>query len=428
MKLNRRTVLKGAGGVALGLPWLEAMALPGSILQKNVRLAYLFMPNGVDPGNWTPSGTGTNMKLAKSMTPLEPVKNMINVHSGLWHPGAKGGDGHYAKTASFLSGTKVKKSTSDLFCGTSCDQLAAKMIGQDNYLPSLELAVRKTSSRIDTNVGFTQVYGGHISWSSPTTPVPKEIDPAQAYARLFKGAKKSSSTNDETKSLLDYIKEDTARLQRQLGSEDRNRLNQYFYSVRSLEKRIQKAKNDSYRMPSDAKKPPKDIPRGDYNTRVSLMLDIIVLAFQTNRTKIATFMFGNAVSGQRYDFFQGCTGSHHENSHCGDDASKLANVEKITRYHTTMYSNMLQKMQSIKEGNKTLLDNSLILFGSGLKNGNKHSHKDLPIIVAGKGGGSVKTGLHQNHKNAKMNNLLLGMLKTAGCQLKSFEDSDGTII
>jgi hypothetical protein len=258
--------------------------------------------------------------------------------------------------------------------------------------------------------------------------VPKEIDPAQAYARLFKGAKKSSNTNDETKSLLDYIKEDTARLQRQLGSEDRNRLNQYFYSVRSLEKRIQKSKNDSYRMPSDAKKPPKDIPKGDYNKRVSLMLDIIVLAFQTNRTKIATFMFGNAVSGQRYDFFQGCSGSHHENSHCGSDAGKLANVEKITRYHTTMYSNMLQKMQSIKEGNKTLLDNSLILFGSGLRNGNKHSHKDLPIIVAGKGGGSVKTGVHQNHKSAKMNNLLLGMLKTAGCQLKSFEDSDGTII
>jgi hypothetical protein len=427
--LDRRTVLRGIGGIALGLPWLEAMAAPGGIFQKNVRLAYLFMPNGVRPEHWNPAGNGGQLKLTKTLSPLEPIKNMVNVHTGLQHPRAKGGDGHYAKTANFLSGEPVKKTTSDLYCGISCDQVAAKLIGQDTYLPSVELAIHKTSTRIDTNVGFTQVYGGHISWSNPTTPVPKEIIPSQAYQRLFKGAKSNAgrTTSDETKSLLDYIKEDTARLTKVLGTEDRHRVNQYFHSVRSLEKRLTKMASESYRMPRDAKKPPEGKPR-DYNAHVNLMLDIIVLALQTNRTKIATFMFGNSVSGQRFDFFEGVSGSHHDNSHCGNDAKKKENTEKIARYHVTMYSKMLQKMNSIKEGEGTLLDNSLVLFGSGMKDGNRHSHKDLPLLVAGKGGGKVKTGLHKAHNNGKMNNLLLGMMQTAGCQIKNFGDSDGAII
>ena len=425
--LDRRTVLRGTGGIALGLPWLEAMGA-GNILQKNVRLAYLFMPNGVRPEHWNMNSTGS-LKLSKTLAPLESVKDLVNVHSGLSHPRAKGGDGHYAKTANFLSGEPVKKTTSDIYCGTSCDQVAAKMIGQNTYLPSIELAIHKTSTRIDTNVGFTQVYGGHIAWSSPTTPVPKEIIPAQAYERLFKGSKSNAgqTTSEETKSLLDYVKEDTARLQRMLGTEDRHRINQYFYSVRSLEKRLNKLATESYRMPRDAKKPPEGRPK-DYQTHVKLMLDIIVLAFQTNRTKIATFMFGNSVSGQRFDFFEGVSGSHHDNSHCGNDQAKIDNTEKIARWHVMMYSSMLKKMKSIKEGDGTLLDNSLVLFGSGMKDGNRHSHKDLPLIVGGRGGGKVKTGKHQAHNNAKMSNLLLGMMQTAGCNINKFGDSDGTII
>ena len=422
--LDRRTVLRGMGGVALGLPWLEAMG--AGILQKNVRLAYLFMPNGVAPEHWTPSGAGKSLTLAKSMAPLEPVKNMINVHSGLAHYTRQKGT-HYPFTASFLNGATVKKSTSDLYAGISSDQVAAKMIGQDTYLPSIELAVHNTRNRIDTSAGWTQVYGGHIAWSSAAVPIPKEIIPSQAFKRLFKGGTKNRNSADETKSLLDYVKADTARLQRQLGREDKNRLNQYFYSVRSLEKRMSKVAQDSYRMPSGVKTPAKGIPK-DFNTHANLMLDLIVLAFQTNRTKIATFMFGNAVSGQRFDFLKGCSGSHHDNSHCGKDMKKRENVEKITRYHLSLYANMLQKMHAVKEGNQSLLDNSLVLFGSGISDGNRHSGRNSPLIVAGKGGGKVQTGQHQQHKNGKMNNLLLGMMKTAGCQLSSFGDSDGVII
>ncbi|MCM8538988.1 MAG: DUF1552 domain-containing protein, partial [Lentisphaeraceae bacterium] len=235
-KINRRTVLRGIGGISLGLPWLEAMGA-SRFINDNIRLAFLFMPNGVNPEDWDPKGRGSNYTLPNSLTPLEKIKSEVNVHSNLWHPGARGGDGHYAKTANFLSGAPVKKTTSDLECGISADQVAAQHIGQSTYLPSIELAIKKTSTRIDTNVGFTQAYGGHISWSTPKVPVPKEIIPAQAFNRLFKGAKKSASTPAETKSILDYIKEDTARMKRYLGREDSYRIDQYFSSVRSLERR-----------------------------------------------------------------------------------------------------------------------------------------------------------------------------------------------
>ena len=426
-KINRRTVLRGIGGISLGLPWLEAMGA-SRFINDNIRLAFLFMPNGVNPEDWDPKGRGSNYTLPNSLTPLEKIKSEVNVHSNLWHPGARGGDGHYAKTANFLSGAPVKKTTSDLECGISADQVAAQHIGQSTYLPSIELAIKKTSTRIDTNVGFTQAYGGHISWSTPKVPVPKEIIPAQAFNRLFKGAKKSASTPAETKSILDYIKEDTARMKRYLGREDSYRIDQYFSSVRSLERRIQKASQDNFRMPRDAKKPTAGIPK-DYDEHVDLMLDLIILAFQTNRTKVATFMFANAVSGQNFSFLNGVSGGHHELSHHRDDGGKKKMIGLIAKYHVQKYAKMLMKMQEIKEENKTLLDNSLILFGSGLKDANKHSHNNLPIVVAGKGGGKVKTGIHEEHKDKeKMNNLLLGMLQTAGCPVKKFGDSDRAII
>ena len=426
-KISRRTVLRGAGGIALGLPWLEAMGA-SRFLNENIRLGFLFMPNGVNPEDWDPKGKGSSYSLSPSLTPLEKIKSEVNVHSNLWHAGARGGDGHYVKTANFLSGAAVKKTTSDLHCDITADQVAAKHIGQNTFLPSIELAIKKTSNRIDTNVGFTTVYGGHISWSSPTTPVPKEIIPAQAFNRMFKGAKKSTSTPAETKSILDYIKEDTARMKRYLGREDSYRIDQFFSSVRSLERRIQKASQDNFTMPRDAKKPADGVPK-NYNDHVNLMLDLMILAFQTNRTKVATFMFANSVSGQNFSFLSGVDGGHHELSHHRNEAGKKKMIGLIAKYHVQQYAKMLLKMKDIKEGNKTLLDNSLILFGSGIKDPNRHSHNNLPILVGGKGGGKVKTGQHLVHKDKeKMNNLLLGMLQTSGCQLSKFGDSDGSII
>ena len=277
--------------------------------------------------------------------------------------------------------------------------------------------------------GYLWALGAYISWYNETTPVPREIVPANAYARLFKGAKKSVSTASESKSILDFVKDDTLRLKRSLGREDLHLVDQYFTNVRFLERRLQKLARENMTLPRNAKKPPKGIP-ADFQTHADLMLDIMVLAIQTNRTKVVSFMFGRANSGFRFDFLKGVgRDMHHSYSHHNNDPNRINCLEAITRYHVSLYSKMLQKMDAIKEGDKTLLDNSLILFGSGLWEGNGHTYKQKPLLVAGKGGGSVKTGLHHVHdQGTPMNNLLLGMMKTAGCPLKRFGDSNGVII
>ena len=423
--MDRRTILRGAGGIALSLPWLEAMG--AGILDKNVRMAFTYMANGVDPDHWSPKGSGKLGELSKTLAPLDKVKEHICVHKNLHHPNSVGADGHFPKCASYLSGAKVKKTTSDPYCGQSIDQLAAQLVGKDSYLPSIELGAHPTRAKAG-NAGYTLIYAGHISWINPKTPAPKEVIPAQAFKRLFKGAKKNSSTPAETKSVLDYIKDDAARIKRTVGREDLYRLNQYFHSVRALERRIQKASSDNFKMPRDAKTPPSGIP-SDYTEHCNMMLDIIILAFQTNRTKIATFMFENELSNQKYPFLNGVKDSHHSLSHHQGNKDMKAGIEKITRYYITLYARMIEKMSQVKEGNGSLLDNSLILFGAGLKDGNRHSPIDLPIIVAGKGGGKAKTGIHKVHRErTKFNNLLLGMAQATGCKINKFGDSDGSIV
>lgn len=422
--INRRAVLRGMGGIALGLPWLEANGQFNIKRGENVRLAFLSMPNGVDPDNWDPIGSGTSLsKLSKSLAPLEKLKSKINVHTNLRHAAQSG---HNQGLANFLSGVEVKKGSGDFGCAITADQLAAKFIGKDTSLPSLELSLAGPRGGV-TNSGYRRALGAYISWASPTVPVPREIIPANAFNRLFKGAQKTYSTPDETKSILDYIKDDTARMKRFLGREDTHRIDQYFHSVRALELRLKKVANDDYTMPRDAKAPQKGVPK-DFDTHAKLMSDIIVLAFQTNRTKVASLMYGIGTSQVVFRNLGVNTG-HHSTSHYGSDKTKKANIEKISRYHVSLYSYMLQKMDSVKEGDKTLLDNSLVLFGSGMITGNTHNARRKPIIVAGSAGGKVKTGLHHVYKkNAKMTNLLLGMLKTVGCPINKFGNSDAVYI
>ena len=425
--MDRRTVLRGAGGIALGLPWLEAMGDMNLLYNNNVRLAYLFMPNGIEPSAWKKSGSGTGMNLSGSLASLDPVKTEINFHEGLTHRSA-GGDAHVSKTANFLSGIRAIRSRSALTCGVSCDQVAAETIGKDSYLPSVELGIDRSDLRKGSNnQGFSLAYGAHISWSSPTTPLPVERIPSEFYKRLFKGSAKQVSTPEETVSVLDRIKDDTRLLMNKIGREDHYRMQQYFYSIRSLERRLAKVNRLSFGIPRDTKKPDPGIPR-NFDEHVNLMLDLLILAFQTNRTRIGTFMFALGGSRKRFNQLGISGGNHHDVSHYGKDISKKKSFEKIVRHHVSLYSRMLQKMQTIKEGDKTLLDNSLVLFGSGIRDGNRHDTRNLPIIVAGKGGGNVRTGQIYNHNNKPMCNLLLGTLKTAGSRIDKFNDSDGSII
>ena len=426
-KLDRRTVLKGAGGITLGLPWLEAMGDMNLLYNNNVRLAYLFMPNGIEPTTWNKSGSGAGMKLSKSLASLEPVKSYLNFHDGLTHRQA-GGDAHVSKTANFLSGVRAIRSRSELTCGVSCDQIAAESIGKDSLLPSVELGIDRSDLRKGSNnQGFSLAYGAHISWSSPTTPLPVERIPSEFYKRLFSGSVKQVSTPEETVSVLDRIKDDTRLLLNKIGKEDHYRMQQYFYSIRSLERRLAKINRLSLEVPRNAQKPEPGIPHG-FEEHVNIMLDLLILAFQSNRTRVGTFMFALGGSRKRFNHLGISGGNHHDVSHYGKDNNKRASFEKIVNLHVSLYSRMLQKMQSIKEGDKTLLDNSLVLFGSGIRDGNRHDTQSLPVIVAGKGGGSVRTGQIYQHQNKPMCNLLLGTLKTAGCRIDKFNDSDGSII
>ncbi|MCM8535587.1 MAG: DUF1552 domain-containing protein [Lentisphaeraceae bacterium] len=424
-KINRRTVLRGMGGISLGLPWLEAMG-QSSFSNKNIRLCYLVFPNGVNIDHWTPEGTGSNYKLSKTLAPLEPIKDLVNIHTGLVH---RAHSVHAPGYANFLSGVTVKKGMGPYGAGVSCDQIAAQDIGKDSYLPSIELSVEPPKHKGLSPAGYNRAMGAYISWANKTTPVPRELIPINAFDRMFKGIKRSKTTTPEiSRSILDYVKEDALGMKRSLGREDSQRIQQYFASVRALERRIQKKHQESFTMPKDSVNPPAGMPK-DFESHVELMTDIITLAFQTNRTKVASLMLGNSGSFRRFDFLDGVNGAHHELSHHKGNAQKKKGYEIITRYHVSLFTRMIQKMQAIQEGDKTLLDNSLVLFGSPLWDGDRHTYPQKPILVAGKGGGKVKTGQHIVHRGrTPMNNLLLGMMQTAGCTIKQFNDSTGAVV
>lgn len=427
MSISRRTVLRGAAGLTISLPWLEAFAAKKEAV-KIPRTAFMFMPNGVNPHKWTPEGEGQLNNLSEILKPLEPVKQHIDVLSELGHLKARQGDGHYAKTANFISGEVVHQTAGkDIRSGISADQLIARQYGKLTPLPSIELGVEPTRTHVDTNVGFTQVYGGHISWNSPTTPLPKEIYPQLAFDRLFN----SSSFDSGLSSVLDDIKEDVKKLNSFIGAEDKARMDSFFTSLRSLEKRIEKSVKESeshkVEIPKD-KRPEEGIP-DKLDTHFKLMLDLIVLAFQMNRTNVATFMFGNSVSGKNFSFLEGVEGGFHQISHHANNPEKLGMYAKINTYHMMLFSRFLQQMNEIKEGDKTLLDNSQIMIGSGLRDGNAHDPKNIPIIIAGGSGKNIKRGNHRKFaKDTPLNNLILGMLQNSGVNISHFGDSKGVII
>ena len=422
-KLDRRTVLRGVGGIAMGLPFLEAMGSSKFSGKPPVRTAFFFMSNGVGPDSlWNPKKTGKDYDVHSSMLPLAPVKDFINVHGGL---GTSVRAGHPKGASILLTGQNVANKDKMETKGISIDQMIAKEIGDECYLPSLELSLDKPKSKIDAQ-GTNLAYGGYLSWSSTTTPIPREINPHNAFKRLFKGAKTGGSGGNYTKSVLDYIKDDASRLKRILGNEDNRKVDQYFYSVRQIERRLAKLGKSNKKLPSGTKAPEENMK--DRGERAKAMVDIMVLAFQTDRTRVASFMLAHGGSGARYNFLPGVTQNHHATSHHGNKKENINALIEINKYQLSFYVQMIKQMSVIQEDNGTLLDNSLLFFGSGLKDGQKHTYKDLPILVAGAGGGSVKTGIHYNHNGKNLNSLLLGMAKTAGCRMNSFVGEKTAII
>lgn len=436
--LSRRTLLRGAGA-ALALPWLEAMQmrkLLGSE-QENVpakapvRMAVLFMPNGVPPKKWTPEGEGADFKLSPILEPLAPFQKDILVLTQLWNKNSDSGDGHYVKTAGLLTSTTINKTVGvDLNCnGVSMDQVAAQKIGHLTPLPSIELGIEPVAVGIDGVVGYTRVYGAHIAWRGPTSPLAKEIHPRLAYERIVRAGGQAGASLQADRSVLDRVMEDAKKLQGQLGANDRRRVNEYLQSVRALEQRMDRLANQQGnawkpRTAYDAMTQPGEKIPDKHLEHCRLMIDLMVLAFQTDTTRIATFMFGNSVSNINFAWLDGVSDAHHSLSHHQNEEDKLRQYERIAKWHMEQYAYMLERMKSLREGEQSLLENSMVMFGSDLRDGNAHDPHNLPIVLAGQGGGRITTGRHLIHsRNTPLANLYLSMLDVMGATVDQFADS-----
>lgn len=440
-RISRRTMLRGMGA-AMALPALDLMApakAAASAAKPPVRMACIYFPNGVWQDTWIPEAAGADYALPYALEPLEGFKGDMNVFSGLDKAASRQGDGHYAKTANFLTGEPVTKTTGKNISagGISMDQLAAQELGHRTPLPSLELGIDPVISGIDSNVGFTRLYGSYISWRSATQPVAKEINPRFVYERLFGGpdgqGESQKRRHKEYRSLLDVALEDAKQLRGKLGRDDQVKLDEYMESVRSVEKRIEFAMKPDPRAWKPEKKaalpgaPDPEIPQ-DFQEHVKLMMDLMVLAFQTDSTRILSFMFANDVSGRNFSFVDGVRAGHHELSHHENKEDKIAQYKRINRWHTGQYAYLLDRLRAIPEGDGNLLDNSMILFGSSISDGNRHDPNNLPILVAGKAGGAFKTGQHiASEKNTPLCNLYQTMLGGMGVETESFGDSTGVM-
>lgn len=428
-------VLRGAG-CSLALPWLEAMtaAKASAAGTDPVRMAVLYMPNGVNTAMWNPEGRGRDFTLSPTLQPLADLKEDILVLSNLWNEAAKTGDGHYVKESSILSCTTITKTMGvELnMNGVSMDQVAAQRAGDRTPLPSIELGIEPVSTGVDTNVGYTRVYGSHIAWSSPTTPLAREINPRSAYQRLFNAANGGGADTKQDVQLLDRVLQQGQKLRSELGASDRQRLDQYFDILRSLEQRLERSTSSSQsawkpRIAIGDHSEPTDSP-ANHTEHVRLMFDVIALAFQSDTTRIGTFMFGNAVSGQNFRFLEGVSDSHHETSHHTNNPEKLQQYYLITRWHVEQYAYLLRKLRGMREGDRSLLDNSMIVFASALSDGNSHNPHKLPILVGGRGGARLATGQHLVYtEDTPLANLYVSMLDAFGTPVERFADSTGPL-
>lgn len=436
--ISRRTLLRGTG-VALGLPWLEAMTPVRALAASGkgrppVRMAVLYMPNGVHPDMWTPEGEGSDFKLSPTLEPLSEFKNDIVVPTNLWNQASKGGEGHYVKISGFLTCTTITKTQGvDLNCnGVSMDQIAAQRVGSRTPLPSLELGISPVSTGVDINVGYTRVYGAHVAWSGPTTPLAREINPRFVFERLFRANNPLPGSAKRDKLLLDRVLGDAKQLRQEVGVADRHRIDEYLSVVRSLEDRLQRASSperNKWKPRAEIKSEavPDGIPKS-HAEHVRLMFDMIALAFQTDTTRISTFMFGNEVSNTSFAFLDGVKGGHHDTSHHQKDPEKMRQYQLINRWHIEQYAYLLRKLWDMKEGESSVLDNSMVLFGSGIRDGDRHSPHNAPVVLAGRAGGRIATGQHLRYtEDSPLSDLYVSMLDAFGTPVERFADSTGPL-
>ncbi len=432
--LPRRTFLRGLGAT-VALPLLDAMVPSMTALAKTPaspvrRLGFVYMPMGCEHSQWTPPDeAGRLTELSSSLSPLAPVRDQITVVSNLELKNAYPGT-HATSNSSFLSAAKAKWTEStDYYLGTTVDQIAAQQIGQNTQLRSLELAMDLMDMVGQCDNGYACVYQNNLSWSSPTTPLPAEAHPRIVFERLFGeggSAQDRRAALGRQASLLDWIREDIARLQRKLGPGDRVKVGEYLDSVRELERRIQKAEGKSLDDPLPDLDRPAGVPAA-YADHAKLMFDLQVLALQADVTRVITFQLARESSNRTYPEI-GVPDPHHPTSHHGKDPEKVAKIAKINQFHVSLFAYFLERLASVSEGDGSLLDHSLYLYGSGMGNPNVHDHVNLPIVVAGGGAGKARGGRHIKYAEpTPMANLHLTLLDSVGVHLESFADSTGKI-
>jgi len=438
--LSRRTFVRGMG-VTMALPFLESMvpaatALARTAANPQIRLGLCFIPHGAVMASWTPAKEGA-LELSPILAPLEPFKNQVVVVSNLEHeqagpqgPGDNGGD-HTRCPAVFLNGVHPKRTDgADIRAGVTIDQMAAQKIGQDTLLPSMELAIEDYSGLVGScDVGFSCTYMNTISWSTPTTPMPMEINPRVVFDRMFgDGATPAQRIQriERQRSILDAVNAQIKRLQGELGSSDKNRVVEYMDTVREIERRIQISEKQQSNSKLEVPTTPSGIP-DDYIEHTHLMFDLMALAYQADITRVSTFMMAREVSYRTFPKL-GISESFHPASHHQNSPARLEALAKINTHHVDLLAHFLERLKATPDGDGNLLDHSLVLYGSAMSNSNVHNHGPLPVLVAGGAAGRMKGGRHIKYEeHTPMSNLLMSILDKAGIPQVSVGDSTGML-
>ncbi|MCC9657640.1 DUF1552 domain-containing protein [Rhodopirellula halodulae] len=441
--LSRRTVLRGAG-TAIALPWLDAMS-PSRLLAATssdgsppLRMGFFYVPNGMHMPAWTPGKEGANFDLTPTLEKLADHREDISVLSGLTLDGARahgdGGGDHARSVAAFLTGAHPRKTNgADIQNGISVDQATAQYVGDRTRFASLELGLEASSQAGNCDSGYSCAYASNMSWRGPTNPMAKETDPRALFDRLFAGqtvkeTRRAKSEREKyRKSILDFVAEDAKRLHAHLPIVDRRKLDEYLYAIRDVEKRLDGSEKLGLNEEGVPDYPrPSGVPR-ELAQHSDLMMDMVALAYQTDSTRILSFMFTNAGSNRAYKEI-GVNEGHHELSHHGKSEHKQAEIAKINAFHAERFNYLLGRLKLIREGNGSLLDHCMIVYGSGISDGDRHNHDDLPILLAGKGGGRIHSGRHVRYTNGTpLCNLYVWMMKQMGADAERFGDSQGVL-
>jgi len=437
--LSRRTLLRGLG-VSIALPMLDSMApafaapARSAAAKSPLRMAFTYVPNGIIMKDWTPAADGSTFEMPRILQPLAPFRKDTLVLTGLTqNTGRALGDGagdHARAASTFLTGVHPKKTAgADIQVGISADQVAAQKLGGATRLPSLELACEDGRLVGGCDSGYSCAYSNSVSWRSATTPNPPEINPRAVFERMFGAASEDPAARMKRhkyeQSILDSALEDTRRLQGNLGRTDRRKLDEYLTSVREIEQRIQTAERDNKEVVPGMEKP--DGVPADFGEYVGLMFDLLLVGFQTDTTRISTFMIAREGSSRAYREI-GISDGHHPLTHHRGNPEWIEKIAQINKFHMEQFAHFIAKLKATPDGDGTLLDHSMIVYGSGISDGNRHSHNDLPVLVVGGANGTIKSGRHVTYPaETPMNNLFMSMLDRFGVQTEPLGDANGDL-